>query len=502
MSKAFSKRDRQQPRGARQDTGSSRPDSGADILTDPGRWSISESYTDIEQSGSNGALTLRDGTRVAVVGGGPAGSLFAFFLLKDARLLGLEIAVDIYEPRSFGRCGPAGCNHCGGIVSESLVQILGTEGISLPEKVVQRGIDSYVMHLDVGEVRIEKPLREKRIAAVYRGNGPRNSEPSAMYGFDHYLLERAATSGATVKRQMVRGIERVAGRPRLALADGDQITYDVLVVASGVNSAITGLMAQPGHGYSPPKTAAAFICEFKLGSDVIEKKLDSSMHVFLLDLPGLEFAALIPKGDYLTLAMLGQSMDEELVNRFLNAPEVRACFPGGQVPATDCHCFPRLNVGRARHAFDDRIVFIGDSSVARLNKDGIGSAYRTAKAAANCIAMHGFSRRDFRRHYWPTCREIALDNGFGKLIFMVCRLIQKVRWIRLGIMRMTVLEQMHRPTQPRMSGVLWDVFTGSAPYTDVLRRTLHPVFICQLVWNLLVGPWSHMSGHKEELKTS
>ena len=55
-------------------------------------------------------LTLRDGSRVAVVGGGPAGSFFSFFLLKMAEAIDLELEVDIYEPRSFSHCGPAGCN--------------------------------------------------------------------------------------------------------------------------------------------------------------------------------------------------------------------------------------------------------------------------------------------------------------------------------------------------------------------------------------------------------
>ena len=121
----------------------------------------------------SGKLLLDDGSRIGVIGGGPAGSFFAYFLLKMAESLSLRVTVDIYEPRFFNFIGPAGCNHCGGIVSESLVQLLATEGINLPPSVVQRGIDSYVLHMDVGTVRIQTPLHEKRIAAVFRGNGPR-----------------------------------------------------------------------------------------------------------------------------------------------------------------------------------------------------------------------------------------------------------------------------------------------------------------------------------------
>jgi hypothetical protein len=85
-------------------------------------------------------MTLESGSRVGVIGGGPAGSLFAYFLLRFARLLDLDIHLDIFEPRDFAQPGPAGCNMCGGIVSESLVQALAVEGIDLPPTVVQRPV--------------------------------------------------------------------------------------------------------------------------------------------------------------------------------------------------------------------------------------------------------------------------------------------------------------------------------------------------------------------------
>jgi flavin-dependent dehydrogenase len=66
---------------------------------------------------SVGDLMLQDGARVAVIGGGPAGSFFTYFLLKMAATVDLRVDVDIWEPRSFANSGPAGCNHCGGIVS-------------------------------------------------------------------------------------------------------------------------------------------------------------------------------------------------------------------------------------------------------------------------------------------------------------------------------------------------------------------------------------------------
>lgn len=432
-------------------------------------------------------LALADGSRIGVIGGGPAGSFFAYFLFRMAESVGMNVSIDIYEPRLFDQRGPAGCNHCGGVVSESLVQLLATEGINLPPTVVQRGIDSYVLHTDVGRVHIDTPLQEKRIAAVYRGNGPKESEPVDIASFDRYLLDLSAGVGAKVVRKLVTGFDWDDGRPQIRTADGDTVTYDLVAVAAGVNSRILELMQSPTLDYQSPGTLRAFICEFHLGRETIKQSLGSSMHVFLLDLPRLEFAALIPKGDFATLCLLGEDVDEPLIESFLATREVKSCFPGAVVPTPACHCFPRINVRAAVRPFADRIVWIGDSGVNRLFKDGIGSAYRTAKAAARTAVFHGISAADFEKGFWPECRTLIADNRIAKLIFGVTTLIQRLRFLRRGVLRMTAREQREAGENRHMSSVLWDVFTGSAPYREILLRTFHPAFPLRLMWNLVAG---------------
>jgi hypothetical protein len=211
------------------------------------------------------------------------------------------------------------------------------------------------------------------------------------------------------------------------------------------------------------------------------------MHVFLIDLPRLTFAAMIPKGEFVTLALLGEDLDDELIKAFLDVPEVKQCFPGGEVPPLACHCYPRINVDAAIRPYGDRIVWIGDAGVARLYKDGIGSAYRTSKAAAKAAVFHGVSAEDFEKHFWPACRSLDVDNTIAKVIFAVTHLIQRARFLRRGVLRMTSREQASATSRKRMSGVLWDVFTGSAPYREVLLRTIQPVFPLSLVWNVVAG---------------
>ena len=429
-------------------------------------------------------MRLDNGSRVAVVGGGPAGTFFSYFLLEMAERVGTELSVDIYEPRDFTRPGPAGCNMCGGIISESLVQLLATEGINLPPSVVQRGIDSYVMHMDVGTVRIDPPRREKRIAAVHRGAGPRGIIDARWQSFDDHLLQLAQQRGAKVVRARVDGIDFNGGKPRVTTKEGASGDYDLLVGAVGVNTAALKLFEELGSGYKAPGITKTYICEFLLGQETIKIYMGNSMHVFLLNLPRLEFAALIPKGDYVTVCMLGTSIDKSLVDQFLASPEVRECFPPDWSPPADfCRCSPAINVTAAIKPFADRVVLIGDSGVSRLYKDGIGGAYRTAKAAAKTAVFEGVSEEDFRKHYLPTCMSLNRDNAVGKVIFGITTLIQMTRTLRKGLLRMTAEEQATVGGAQRMSGVLWDTFTGSAPYTDVFRRSLHPMFLGKLLWD-------------------
>ncbi len=452
--------------------------------------SLADSLTSLAQAKSSD-LRLEDGSEIAVIGGGPAGSFFSYFVLGQAERVGLDIRVDIYEPRRFDESGPSGCNHCGGIISESLVQILAAEGINIPPSVVQRGIDSYMLHTDVGSTRIDTPLVEKRIAAVFRGAGPSGLGESSWSSFDSYLLKLAVSKGAQVLRKLVNGVEFKAGRPHLRSPDGWNKDYDLVVVATGVTSNFFQLIQSLEIGYHPPRTVKTFICEFELGREMVQAHLGTSMHVFLLDIPGLEFAAVIPKGDYATLCLLGHDIDNQMVEAFLASPEVKGCFPDPEmIPEHVCFCFPRINVQSAVQPFGDRMVLVGDCGVARLYKDGIGAAYRTSKAAAKTAVLHGIAKEDFEQHYWPACHAIAKDNRIGKFIFAFNHLFQGKRFSQRAVLRMTSWEQQKKEGPRFMSMVLWDLFTGSAAYREILWRTFHPAFWVPFAWNLVAAVFS------------
>jgi len=152
-----------------------------------------------------------------------------------------------------------------------------------------------------------------------------------------------------------------------------------------------------------------------------------------------------------------------------------------------CHCAPHLNVQPAVRPYGDRMVFVGDCGTTRLFKDGIGAAYRTARAAARTAIFRGIGEADFRRAYRPLCRSIEADNRLGRIVFGCTRQLQRSRPARVGLWRMTSREQKLEGAKRRMSRTLWDTFTGSAPYKSVFLRSLHPAFLGRLAWELAAG---------------
>jgi flavin-dependent dehydrogenase len=449
--------------------------------------SVADSFSSLTDEEGTG-LSLENGSRIAVVGGGPSGSFFAFFLLKMAAAIDLDIEVDIYDPRSFSHCGPAGCNHCGGIVSESLVQILAAEGINLPASVVQRGIESYVVHLDVGSVSIQNRAGEQRIAALYRGNGPREGGESPWESFDGYLLGLAVERGARVVHRLITDIDWRSGFPWLQFADQPELKYDLVAVATGVNSNFLKMLDDMPTGFKLPRTTRAFVCEFRSSEEEILRILGNSVHAFLLPIPRLEFAAIIPKGEFATVVMLGDDLDEEVVHAFLRHPAVLDCFPTDALPCV-CSCAPLVNMGAQKKPFGDRIVLVGDSGVTRLYKDGIGAAFRTGKAAATAAVFQGVSEAAFRRGFWPTCRSITNDNAIGKVMFGTTTILKRLTFLRNVILRMTAREQMDPSKRAHMSSLLWNMFTGSAPYTEIFLGAIHPGFIGNFALNFIANAW-------------
>lgn len=146
-----------------------------------------------------------------------------------------------------------------------------------------------------------------------------------------------------------------------------------------------------------------------------------------------------------------------------------------------CSCTPSINLGARQRPYGDRFVLVGDAGITRLYKDGIGAAFRTGKAAATTAVFHGVSNADFEKHYWPACKRIVDDNRVGRIMFASNAVMKNARPARATILEMARREQARAGAVPHMSSLLWNMFTGSAPYTEMFRGTFRPGFIYNML---------------------
>ena len=433
-------------------------------------------------------LQLNDNSSIAVVGGGPAGSFFTYFALDFSKRIDLDITIDIYEAKDFTKIGAGGCNHCGGIISESLVQSLASDGIVIPSNIIRNGINTYTLHVEQGKTVIKSPSNEQRIASVFRGCGPKGCLDTSQRSFDDFLLKLCEKNGANIIYEKITNVERVNDGILIDSKSHIKKKYDLIIGAAGLNTKTLEMFASVCPGFVPPEITRTYINEFYLKQDVVETFFGNSMHVFLLDLPKITFGALIPKGNYITLVLLGEDIDKDIVKTFVDSEEVKSYFPTNLdlEEAAHCKCFPYINVKAAKNAFADRVILIGDSASSKLYKNGIGAAYITGRAAAKAAIFEGISAASLHKSYYKTCKEMNLDNNVGKLIFSLTKFIQKSKFLKRGLLQMVIKEQDEDSENRLMSSVLWDTFTGSADYRNILFRVLNPKLLFNFLWSTLI----------------
>ncbi len=420
-------------------------------------------------AGSLDNQVLENGSRIGVVGGGPTGSFFSIFALKMAKMMGKELSITIYEPKDFAKDGPAGCNRCGGIISELLVQTLAVEGIILPDSVVRKGINSYNLHTDCGDVFIATPDLERTIASVYRGGGPKGMISEGKESFDGFLLRQAIGEGAVHAPLRIDRIAFKNGKPSLFSKEQELADFDLVVGAFGVNSTTAKIFEEAGFGYKEPPTVTTAIAELRMEREVVSEHFGNSVHLFLLPDRGKKFAAMIPKGSYVTLCILGKEMNSNTINEFLDKPVVKRVLK--DIPySVECRCLPKMNVGAPKKPFTDRVVMCGDAGSTRLFKDGLGAAYLMGKAVAKTAVFEGVSAGHFQEDYYPVYKSIVLDNLFGRFLFAVTDVFRKNRVLTRGMLGVVRKEQQNLYRKV-LSSILWNMFTGNERYKNIFPNS-------------------------------
>ncbi len=435
-------------------------------------------------------LKLRDGDRIAVIGGGPAGTFFSFLATRLAREQGLAISVTIFDGKDFEQTGPPGCNMCAGVISETLSEKLHAIGLDPPADRVQVEIENYLFNTEHYSLSLFRRRRRFPIYTVYRGNGPRDRITQQNVSFDDYLLDRCRDEGVAIMREMVRELILPENRssPVIIRHGKANTLFEAawVVVACGLNTKFLQYLSNLGFGYRPPRMVHTVQAEIQLPEDFIRQRIGQSITTFALEGGHIRFAAFTPKKQHLTLSIVGKH-DVEIrdLDAVLAHPRVKNDFLKGLSGHRGfCLCRPMIALTPARQVFTDRLTIIGDAAFSRYYKSGIESAFDTAQAAAECGFKTGVSTSEFRRQYMNRdMRVIKNSSYYGRTLYWFYDII-----FHNQLMSAALVSLLHR--RPRsfssrlMSSALWSMFTGNISYRTIILRLFHPRLQGRLILEL------------------
>ena len=436
-------------------------------------------------------LRLKNNSKIAIIGGGPAGCFFANDAIQQAKKLGINIQITIFNSKDFSQRGPSGCNMSAAVIAGSLHAKLIRDGIVLPESIIRQEIKGYYFHTEEYGIELYKPDQTNRssIMAVYRGNGPLYSTHTESHSLDDFLLKHVINQGVSVISEPVLDLKlpsNLADHATVIFGKGGQhnrMEADLVVGAFGINSSITGKIEKLNFGYIPPKTIRTCQMEIPLDPAFIKRSFNDNIQVFALGIGPFRFASMVPKGNYVTVSLVGsRDLTSSDLFDFLNHPVVRKKLPHDwEMPEKFCMCLPKIVLSHATNPYTDRFVLVGDASISRIFKNGLESAYITSQLAAQAAFENGISSEDFARHYYKPARKLlAMDNRLGAVILAISDFITRQNWLVKA--RLSYVEDKRGSwIANHLNALLWNMVTGDAPYHNILIQALHPLFQIKLI---------------------
>ena len=240
-------------------------------------------------------------------------------------------------------------------------------------------------------------------------------------------------------------------------------------------------------GLRPPKVRQALISEMQAegGDPDALLAVDGEVHFVQYGSKDLhiEMSSLIPKQDWVTVVLLGKSVDRArpseflgIMQQFVELPHIRRLLPPGVRLRPGCSCHPNMTVGAASEPFGTRVALTGDLAVSRLYKDGLYSAWTTSAALADCILERGVDRDSLRRGYAPVVQGVRPGQPVrpGDLP------AQPLGLLPPGAQQGPLPGRPHRAqdhppgAQWRLATVLWQIASGDESYRRIFGAMLHP----------------------------
>lgn len=458
------------------------------------------SQTQKKGCGHINSLILNNHDTVSIIGGGPAGTFLAAQLLNRARNVGRHLDISIIENRI-----SKGCNSCAGVISPGLYQDLKTCGLEPPPEAICENYSHVWIQGSWKNFPLKVPPGQK-LCSVFRGGLPSDRD-SKILGFDGFLIKRLMQKGVKIIQGEAADLRISDGRQpviRVLTKNGPDmdVESDLVCICCGVNlsqtpglesSTLLDAVKRIDPDFKPPKTRQTFIFEIKTGRDFISKYLEKELYLIVTGSKTLqlEHIALVPKQEHISAALVGESVDSAsfprdtrgVIDAFLSLPQVQSILPGitPENISVSCSCSPRMVTGVSRPIHADRICMSGDILGARLYRDGLYSAFKSAQAMADTVIYRGIDKQNLVNEALKITRSLEKDNQYCKKIFTSMQAALKSGLSSRILYQSFATEMKFRPTgRWPLGDLLWKVASGGAEYKNVTRALLKPAILISL----------------------
>ena len=400
--------------------------------------------------------------RIVIIGGGPGGTASALALHKMAAEKSINLDITILEGKDFNQ--QRHHNQCVGVLSPPLPSLLeGTLGVPFPRDICIGDIERYVLQ-SAGETVSLNDEGEPSIAV-------------RRVQFDAYMLEQVKARQIEVFPFRAVDLEFHTDSV-IVYTENESVEADVIIGAFGLDEGSAAMFSRT-TAYRQPKHLDSIIVNLPF-NDFDRAAFGSSIHAFLPSNHQIEFGAITPKCDHLTINIAGVKVDAPLMRSFLKTPEVVKALHGTE--NIDDPIWDNLNFykGRfprstARSFYGDRYVMVGDASglVRAFKGKGATTAITTGIRAAETIMNYGITEQAFHTYYRSANRDIIQDLPFGRSIRLATLFMSDY-----GFMGM-VLRAAEK--SPALKSALFGAVSGHTPYREILKQVLQP----KVVWNIL-----------------
>ena len=338
--------------------------------------------------------------------------------------------------------------------------------VPFPWPIIQRKIEGYVIHADGHYLEL-------------------SGEHSPSYAcrrveFDNYLYLQVKALGIEVVPARVTDLDFLPDGV-MVYSENRNLKADIVVGAFGLDDGISKVFERLTP-YRMPEFLSSVVTKIHPGEGAM-REFGNFIHAFLPQaLPLVEFGAITPKGNHLSINIAGRKVDAETMDQFLSLTEVRTALPGALRQSLPMLAyfkgkFPTLP---ARASVGERYIMIGDS--AGLNRPfkgkGINSAIFTGIKAARTILEKGISREALE-NYLRDCCELTDDVNYGRFLRTLI-----IRFSRYGMIG-PALEIAKK--EPALRQAMFNIVSGEVTYKKTWQETRNIRLLTRLFFATLSG---------------